>query len=487
MPDDASPLWALPAFRIAALVRSGQISAREAAQAALARIEAANPAINAVVRLTAEDALRDARAVDEAVARGEDPGPLAGVPVTVKENVDQKGHPTTNGLRIQAGLIAAEDNPVVASLRAAGALIVGRTNTPAFSLRWFTRNSLHGATRNPRNPALTPGGSSGGAGAALAAGIGAVAHGTDIGGSIRYPAYACGVHGLRPSLGRVAAANLSAGDRHIGAQLMAVSGPLARSVQDLGLALAAMARPDPRDPWHAPVPLTGPDLPRRAALCPAPEGLAPDPAVEAALRGAAEKLADAGWEVEETDAPPMREAAELQLILWLSEMRRMGPEALEREGDPDALFVVSQLERMCPRSGFEALMDALQRRVTLARAWNLFLERFPVLLCPVSAEPPFPDHLDVSGPEGFARVWRAQLTQLATPLVGLPGLVVTTGAAQTPLGPAPIGVQLIGPRFREDVLLAAGAEIEQRSPPVLPVDPAPADPAPADPASGGAR
>jgi len=136
-------------------------------------------------------------------ARGEALGPLAGVPVTVKVNVDQAGFATTNGLKIQRNLIAAEDNPVVANLKKAGAVIIGRPNTQAFSLRWFTRNGLHGHTKNPHDPTLTPGGSSGGAAAAVAAGIGAIAHGTDIGGSIRYPAYACGVHGLRPTLGRV--------------------------------------------------------------------------------------------------------------------------------------------------------------------------------------------------------------------------------------------------------------------------------------------
>src|SRR5690606_17503647 len=147
---------------------------------------------NAVVREMPEEALAAARAIDAAIARGDDPGPLAGVPVTTKENVDQQGFATTNGLRLQRDLVAREDSPVVANLRRAGAVIVGRTNTPAFSLRWFTRNSLRGHTLNPRNRAITPGGSSGGAAAAVASGIGAIGHGTDIGGSIRYPAYACG-------------------------------------------------------------------------------------------------------------------------------------------------------------------------------------------------------------------------------------------------------------------------------------------------------
>jgi len=259
-------LWRLSATDLAARIRAREVSATDAARAALARLEAVNPRLNAVVAHSPEQVLAEAAAVDAALARGEDPGPMAGVPVTIKVNVDQKGWATTNGLRIQRELIAEQDSPVVSSLRRAGAVILGRTNTPAFSLRWFTSNSLHGRTLNPRDPAITPGGSSGGAAAATAAGIGAVGHGTDIGGSVRYPAYACGIHGLRPTLGRIAAYNASGPDRAIGAQLMAVSGPIARTIADISLALAAMSRPDPRDPWWVPAPPEGPPAPKRAVL-----------------------------------------------------------------------------------------------------------------------------------------------------------------------------------------------------------------------------
>lgn len=257
-------LWSLSAAAIAGGVRAGDFSAREAVAAALARMDAANPAINAVVERRDAAALAEAEAVDAARAAGRDPGPLAGVPVTVKAIVDVAGCATTNGLTILKDNIAGQDAPAVANLRRAGAVVVGITATPAFSLRWFTRSRLYGATLNPRAPGLTPGGSSGGAAAALAAGIGALAVGTDIGGSVRYPAFACGVHGLRPSPGRVPAHNASLPERHLGAQLMAVTGPLAREVGDLRLALAAMSAPDPRDPWQAPVPLEGPEAPRGA-------------------------------------------------------------------------------------------------------------------------------------------------------------------------------------------------------------------------------
>ena len=200
-------LWRRSATDIAALVQSKKISATEAASAALARLDAVNPSINAVVDHRPEDVLAQAGAIDAALRRNESVGPLAGVPVTIKVNIDQQGFATTNGLKLQRDLIARSNSPVVDNLRKAGAVILGRTNCPAFSYRWFTTNLIHGDTRNPRDPGLTPGGSSGGAGAAVAAGIGPIAHGTDIAGSIRYPAYACGVHGLRPTVGRIAAFN----------------------------------------------------------------------------------------------------------------------------------------------------------------------------------------------------------------------------------------------------------------------------------------
>ncbi len=462
-----SELWSRHATEIASLVLSRQASATEVVESTLARLAAVNPAINAVVDPMPDEAREQAARVDAMVARGEDPGPLAGVPVTVKVNVDLEGHATTNGLRIQRDLVAHSDSPVVSNLRKAGAVIVGRTNTPAFSLRWFTRNGVHGHTRNPRDPSRTPGGSSGGAAAAVASGIGAIAHGTDIAGSIRYPAYACGVHGLRPTLGRVPAANFTAPDRHIGGQLMAVSGPIARSVADLRLGLAAMAAPDARDPWWTPVPLALPAAEKRAALTVAPEGLAVSAEVEAALRDAAQRLRDAGWQVEEVDCPALREPARLQANLWLAEFRRSAEEALYREQDPDAVFVYEQMKALCPAPDLDAMLDTLQQRATYCREWLLFLERHPVLICPASAELPFPDLLDVQSPDAFRRVMEAQLTQIAIPFLGLPGLVVTTRES----GATTTGVQLVAGRFREDTLLQAGEVLEAAGTPTCPVDP----------------
>ncbi len=461
-------LWRLSATDLAARIRAKALSATEVARDALARLDAVNPRINAVVDHRPEAVLAEAAAVDAALARGEDPGPLAGVPVTIKVNADQTGFATTNGLRLQKDLIATQDNPVVNNLRKAGAVVLGRTNTPAFSLRWFTRNSLHGHTKNPRDAAITPGGSSGGAAAAVTAGIGAIAHGTDIGGSIRYPAYACGVHGLRPTLGRIPAWNATGAERHIGGQLMAVSGPIARTIADVRLGFAAMAARDIRDPWWVDVPLDGPPVAKRAALCLNPDGMAVQPAVTAALRDAAKRLEAAGWTIEEAETPPLREPAALQAMLWLAESRRGLNAALHKEADPDAVFVFTQMEALCPQPDLNAFMDALQKRATFVRQWMEFFERFPLAITPVSGELPFRDQEDVESPEAFRRIMEAQLTQVGLPLMGLPGLAVTTGM----VGSVPVGVQLLAGRYREDVLLQAGAAIEAAGVPSSPVDPA---------------
>ena len=453
-------IWQMGATDIAQAVRQGALSATEVATAHLARIAAVNPAINAIVQPCEAEALATAAQIDAARAQGQDLGPMAGVPVTIKVNVDQAGHATTNGLRLQQGLVAETDSPVVANLRRAGAVIVGRTNTPAFSLRWFTNNQLHGQTLNPRNMTLTPGGSSGGAASAVAAGLCALGHGTDIAGSIRYPAYACGLHGLRPTVGRIPAYNASGADRFIGAQMMAVSGPIARSMADIGLGLAAMAQPDPRDPWYVPAPLQGAPYEWRAAVCFAPDGMPVVPAVQAALATAADVLRDAGWIVEEHDCPPMRAAAELNGQLWMGETQFGAADMIAREGDPDASFAFQQMSRHVGPVGFAELMQALQARAGLVRQWDMFLAQHPLFLCPVSGQLPFAQQQDVASPEAFDAVYEAQLTQRGLPALGMPALALATGSHNG----QPLGVQLVAARWREDILLAAGRAIEAASP-----------------------
>jgi len=464
-----SELWRLSATELARRVRSREVSAREAAEDALERLDAVNPRINAVVAHRPESVYEQADRIDSAIARGEDPGPLAGVLVTTKINVDQAGFATTNGTRLQENLVAEFNSPVVDNLVRAGAVLLGRTNSPTFALRWFTSNQIHGHTYNPRNRSLTPGGSSGGAAAAVTAGIGHIALGTDIGGSVRYPAYACGVHGIKPGIGRVPAFNASSPERPIGAQLMSSAGPIARTVDDLRLALIAMSAPDLRDPWWVPVPFDGPKVPLTAALCLRPGGMTIAKEVEDALLDAGRRLADAGWTVEQIDDTPLiRDAAEVQERMWLGDGYPALVEAVARDGDPGARAVVEGVRATVEAMPADALNRALVRRTTLTREWRRFLSRYPVLLLPVSGELPFPDDLDMQGNATFQRVWEAQLTMRALPTMGLPGLVVSTGMA----GSVPVGVQIVAGHFREDLCLLAGKAIEERGAPVAPVDPA---------------
>jgi amidase len=461
-------LWRLPAKDLASLITSKKVSAKEAATSALARLDAVNPKINAVIEHRPDDVLKQAATVDAAIARGEQVGALAGVPVTVKVNIDQEGFATTNGLKLQRDAIAASNSPVIDILRKAGAVILGRTNCPAFSYRWFTTNLVHGDTKNPRDPAITPGGSSGGAGAAVAAGIGHIAHGTDIAGSIRYPAYACGVHGLRPTMGRVAAFNAALPERPIGPQISAVSGPLARTIADVRIALAAMSARDFRDPWWVPAPLEGPAMPKRVAMCLNPDGLNAVAEVTAAVADAAKRLERAGWMVEEiADTPPLREPADLQTKLWLGDGYEAQLEMAKREGDPGALACLHGNRAKVASFDRAALSKALTRRATLTRQWLEFFETYAVLLIPVSGELPFPDQLDRKDEASFARVWHAQLPQIAIPFMGLPGLTVSTGL----VGRIPVGVQLVSGRYREDLCLLAGEAIEAGGVPLSPIDP----------------
>ncbi len=464
-------LWTWDAVDLAQGIRTGAIGARQATEACLQRLEAVNPRLNAVVQVTAETALAEADAADAAVRRGDALGPLHGVPVTTKINVDFAGLPNTNGCVPLANNLAPADSPVVANLRRAGAVFLGRTNTPALSMRWFTENALHGRTLNPFSAGHTPGGSSGGAAAALAAGIGPIAHGNDLGGSIRYPAYACGVAGLRPSFGRVPAYNPSlAAERPLSGQLMSTQGPLARRVRDLRLALAAMAQPDARDPWQMPVPLDGPALPGplKVAFCPDPMGTGVHPAVRAAVIQAAAWLEQAGYRPEEAAPPDFAAVARDWDAFSHGEAQLFMAESFERLADEGARATFGYMVKHTPPADLRGHLQLMARRTTHQRAWAAFMAQYPLLLCPVSAEPPFPQGLDLDGQQGFDRVYAAQQPLLATPLLGLPSVSVPTGLTAEGL---PMGVQIIAPRWREDLCLAAAEVVEARAPMPTPIDP----------------
>jgi amidase len=465
-------LWRWDATAVAAGIRTGTISSREATQAVLARLEAVNPKLNAVTVVLAEQALAAADRADTARRRGEKLGLLHGVPVTIKENVDQEGAATANGVPAFKDVIATSDSPQVAAWKRAGAVVVGRTNTPAFSLRWHTDNDLRGRTFNPWHRDRTPGGSSGGAASALAVGIAPLAHGNDLGGSVRYPAYCCGVAGLRPTLGRIAAHNATVTEeRPAGMQLMSVQGPLARRVADVRLGLAAMAAHDPRDPWWVPAPLDGPPVARpiRVALTVDPARAGVHAEVAAAVRAAGAALADAGYAVEEVEPPDVAAAAACWSTIVVNEMRHVTQPYIRRHGGVDINRSLDFMLAATADVDLVGYMKALGERTKHVRDWMLFLERYPLIVGPVSTEPPFEVGFDTTTPARAGEVFLAQRLLVAVNLLGLPATAVPVGRA----GGVPLGVQVIASRYREDLTLDAAEVIEARHGLATPIEPVP--------------
>ena len=415
-----------------------------------------NPRLNAITVDLSEQALALADRADEAVARGDVLGPLHGVPVTIKENVDQAGCATVNGVAAYRDVIATADSPVVANWKKAGAVIIGRTNTPAFSFRLDTVNEFRCRTYSPWSRGHTPGGSSGGASSSVAAGITPLAHGNDIAGSVRYPAYCTGLAGLRPSFGRVPAYNPSGkAERTISAQLMSVQGLLARTVRDVRLGFEAMAQYDPRDPWWTPAPLAGPaaDRPLRVAIVDRADdlgGIAPSPPVASALAQAAQSLREAGFEVIDERTPGFARAYELWFEMLIPEFRRFMHADFERDGDDGIRVAMKYVLDNVPDRGEEAHLKAIAQRTRLIREWNLFLARTPLVLTPVCTELPYAHGFDLESAARTRRVWQEAATLMAVPVLGLPGVAVPTGLADG----LPVGVQIVGPRFREDLTLA---------------------------------
>ena len=381
-------LWRWSATRIAKAIRQREISASDALEACLSRMADVNPKLNAVTVDLSEMARVAAVAADRAVARGEALGALHGVPVTIKENVDQEGCATTNGVVGFSNVIAKTDSPIVANWKRAGAIIIGRTNTPAFSFRLDTVNDYRGRTYSPWSRNVTPGGSSGGASSSVAAGITPLAHGNDIAGSVRYPAYCTGLAGLRPSFGRVPAYNPSGkSERVISAQLMSVQGPLARTVRDVRLGFQAMAAPDARDPWWVPVPLEGApwQAPIRVALVTDAAdlgGVAPSAPVASALALAAKALGDAGYEVVSDKTPGFAEAFALWFEMFIPEFRRFMQADFDRDGDDGVRLAMRLMSDNIPDRGVDAHLKALAERTRLIRDWYAFLARTPLVLAP---------------------------------------------------------------------------------------------------------
>jgi amidase len=458
-----APIWQWGAAQTAAAIRRGRISSEEVTQAHIDRMKAVNPKLNAVVVDLTKDALKAARAADKARAKGDALGPLHGVPVTIKINVDVKGQANSNGVAAFRDMIAPDDSPVTANLRKAGAVILGLTNTPEFSLRAFTDNPLHGLTLNPWNPDITCGGSSGGAGAAIAAGIGCIAHGNDIGGSLRWPAFCNGVATIKPTQGRIPAFNPSApAERPLMAQFMSSQGPIARSVADVRLGLEVMARRDPRDPWWVPAPLKGPKPkgPVKVALAKIPADMKTDRDVIARVRSAADHLADAGYDVKEVEVPDLDGTWHLWCDLIMTELHVLQEQQMRQVASPAFQGTLDGFLKLATMLDYEGYMKAIALRSRFIRNWLAFLETYPVVLTPISVQPVPETNADLKGAQRIADLfWNDVRFMSAINVLGLPAAVVPVGLAKG----APVGVQIIASRYREDICLDAAAAIEKRA------------------------
>jgi len=466
-------LWKLDARELAAGIASRDFSSAEVVDAHIARIEAVNPALNAIVAQDDAAARAAAADADKRVAAGEKLGALHGVPFTVKENIDVAGFPTTWGVPAFAEAVPPVDAPIVERMKAAGAIMIGRTNLPDMALRVHTDSSLRGLTRNPWNAARTTGGSSGGEAAALASGMSPIGLGNDIGGSLRNPASPCGICSIRPSQGRVPDAGyVPSEDRLLVVQLMNSQGPMARRVADVRLGLQTIMGRHARDGWSITAPLDGPPIDGRikVALIAEPPGGPTDPKVAAATRAAADRLANQGYDVVEAVPERYVEAFELggQFILgdFASILDQLGPLMGESgraflDGFSAATGVFPDTSAM---SAFFSLRDGV------ARAWAEFLDAHPLILTPTWTQLPFENGFDAATPENALYVREMLRCVMPANLMGLPSACVPAAHdAETNL---PIGVILTGQRFRDDLCLDAAEHLEAAFHLPTPIDPA---------------
>ena len=460
-----SELWQLSAHDQVQLVQSREVTATEVAQSHLKRISQVNPQLNAMTLVDEERVLQDAALIDN----GQKSGPLAGAVLTTKINTDHAGYPTDNGMKVLADATAVSTVAQIQGLEESGAMMIGRTNSPAFALRVHTGNQLHGETLNPFDASVTPGGSSGGAGVALATGMCSIAQGNDIGGSVRWPAYCTGIVALRPTAGRMPTMPTnSASPRLMGAQLMATQGPMARTIEDLSLAFEAMLRVAPLDARFTPVPWRGlsADVPKRVAVV-LNDGHYLSPESTSALTIAAKHLENAGYQIEVCNPPMLEETFSLWGRIGSGEIQMAAPQLLPIVNDPDFTAWMTDWMATMPEATLPALIQTLVERDTILRKWREFQVDYPLLLMPTIAKLSIPARYDAQGPDAVVDLLETLRYQMNLPALGLP-------VVQSPINvgaPLLSGVQLVGAPYMEEMCLAAARVIEESEGPRVAIDP----------------
>jgi Asp-tRNA(Asn)/Glu-tRNA(Gln) amidotransferase A subunit family amidase len=459
-----SDLTFLPAVAMAEQIRKKKLSPVELVDAHLAQIERLNPRLNAFVQIDAERARRSAAEAEIAITQKKTLGPLHGVPVSIKSSISVAGLRCESGTRLRAGLVAAQDAPLVARLKAAGAIVLGVTNTPEFLMAWETDNLLYGRTNNPWDLERTPGGSSGGEAAAIAAGMSAGGVGSDGGGSIRVPAHFSGICGLKPTPGRIPATGHfpeSAGPF----ALIGVVGPMARTVADLKVLFEVMQGPDVGDTCAAPVPVRWPSEEETRKLRVGyfeDDGRTPVTLeTRAAVRAAAEALRSAGFQVDPFQPEGLEEARRL----WHKFFVVCGGMLLKpifKEGDADLSPILKQFLEWSasePVHTGRTLLEAWVRRDLLRAGFLRQMEPYPILLCPAAAIPAFRHGERSWQVEGetvhYLDAW--SYTEFFN-LLGNPAAVVPVGHSPEGL---PIGVQIVGRPWQEEQVLSVAAALEK--------------------------
>jgi amidase len=449
------------------MIRSGATTSREVVEAHLSRIDAVNPAVNAVVEVRPDEVRAQADAADAKKKAGGPLGALHGVPFTVKANLDQAGYATTQGCVALKDFMASEDSPPVERMRQAGAVALARTNLPDLGLRINTESSLYGATHNPWKHGITAGGSSGGEAAAIASGMSPIGLGNDIGGSLRNPAYACGIASIKPSRGRVPQANPSSPlDMSINEQILLVNGVLARTVADVRLGLEAVMGAHRLDPQSVDVPLNGPPASRRVALVAEPPGGETDANVAEGVRIAGRALEKAGYEVEEIDPPMIFESYLAWSELMMTSLKVVAPmlNALMGEGGQRFLeYTTIEFPPATPES--MALMH--ESRYKVEKAWRGFMTDYPLIVGPVWTQPPFAHGFDIIDRDSAMKVVELFRFIMPANLMGLPAACVPTGLANG----LPTGVQIMGTMYRDDLCLDAAQAVEDAIGVLTPIDP----------------
>jgi len=462
-------LWRKGALELAAGIRSGEFTSREVIEAHLARIDAVNGHVNAVVRVLPGDARSGADAADAAVRRGDRLGTFHGVPFTIKDNIDVAGQPTTNGLPVFVDAIAPGDAPVVERMKAAGAIPIGRTNLPDMGLRVHTDSALYGRTKNPWNADRTAGGSSGGEAAALATGMTPIGLGNDIGGSLRNPAHACGITSIKPSLGVVPdAQTYPTPDRFLAYQIMANQGVMARHVADVRAGLGVVAGMHPRDPISVPAVLTDlvPGQTLRIAVMAEPPGGSTHPGVAAVVRACADALANAGHDVVEATPPDYEFCLQLWAMMLFPGLHDIHEQLDMVMGEGGRKLIELSLSAY-PRPSTLEEYHAHEQRDRVGRAWHAWFEQYPVLLSPTWTEPAFVKDFDIDGADGALATLNLMRPVLPGNLMGLPCAVVPGGMADD----LPVGVQVIGGRYTDLRVLAIAGQIEAARGVLTPIDP----------------